>query len=317
MPRPPKGTPHFPTVTDWYGIYPDGYRNPSESFTAIPMTLHNKLSKAIVHEGDTALQTWRTVSEQLNRYQDEQAAGAAGTSATDYFARIGYFTTLCAIFEDRVNSLFWYRCKMVYGKHFPAKMKFIEIFRKAIFLHDYDDIDTNTLQAIETYGRWRNSIVHQAHYHNEILQPVVMNAIQTLYQVMVRMRGRQRTVLQKEDQLHKKGAHAQRIVDVVQHHATGLIQHTALHHQVGGGCVNLLPFRQGQPLYAVVNNVNNVHLDDAHVGIHEVWFALHNQNAVWHDIPIFRNTGQGVRYVAQKTLKLDRVTPKKVTFVAV
>jgi len=317
MARPPKGTPHFPTVTDWYGIYPDGVVNPSDVFAAIPVTLHNKLTKEIVHEGDTALHTWRTVSEQLNQYRDEQTSAPNGTSATDYFARIGYFTTLCAIFEDRVNSLFWYRCKMVYGNHFPAKMKFIEIFRKAIFLHDYDDIDTHTLQSIETYGKWRNSIVHQAHYHAEILQPVVMQAIQALYQVMVRMRGRQRTVLQKEDQLHKKGAHAQRIFDVVQNHQAEAIQQAALHHQVGGGFVNLVPFRQGQPLYAVVNNVNNVHLENAHVGINEVWFDLHNQNMLWHDVPIFRNTGQGVRYIAQKTLKLDRVTPKKVTFVAV
>jgi hypothetical protein len=266
MPRPPKGTPPFPTVTDWYGIYPDGVINPGDVFAAIPTTLHNKLTKEIVHEGDTALHTWRTVSEQLNRYQAEQMNAPDGASATDYFARIGYFTTLCAIFEDRVNSLFWYRCKMVYGNHFPAKMKFVEIFRKAIFLHDYDDIDADTLQTIETYGKWRNSIVHQAHYHAEILQPVVMNAIQTLYQVMVRMRGRQRTVLQKEDQLHKKADHRQRILGVVQHHQTASIAQKAIHHQIGGGFANLVPFRQGYPLYAVVNSANNAHLGKGSCG---------------------------------------------------
>jgi hypothetical protein len=317
MGRPPRGTPPFPTVTDWYSIYPDGVTNPLGRFAAIPATLKDQLTREIVHEGDVALSTWSKVSEQMSRYHDELIVGTDGASATNHFARIGYFTTLCAIFEDRVNSLFWYRCKMVFGKHFPKKMKFVDIFRKAIFLHDYDDIDANSLKSIETYGTWRNSIVHQAHYNTEVVQPVVTDAIDELYQVMARMRKRQRTVLQKEDELHKKGNHLQRILDVVQHNPTGSIQQELLHHQVSGGFVNLVPFRQGQPLYAIVNNANNVHLEDAHVGIKDVWFALHDQNMMWHDVPIFRNTGQGVRYIAQKTLKLDRVTPQRVTFVAV
>jgi len=315
MGRPPRGTPPFPTVTEWCTIYPDGINDPYDAFVAIPATLRNQLTKAIVHEGDNALKTWSMVSAQMSRYQNELAGGVDATSATNYFARIGYFTTLCAIFEDRVNSLFWYRCKMVYGKYFPSNMRYIEIFRKAIFLHDYDDIDTNSLHAIETYGKWRNSIVHQAHYHSEILQPVVMEAIETLYQVMLRMRRRQRSVLKKEEELHTSADHVQRIVTVVQQYQPEIIQQVALHHHVGGGFVNLVPFRQGQPLYAIVNSANNAHLVDAHVGISDVWFTLQAQNMQWNNVPVFRNTGQGLRYIAQKTLKLDRVTPQKVTFV--
>ena len=87
-----------------------------------------------------------------------------------------------------------------------------------------------------------------------------------------------------------------------------------IHHIMGGGHDNLLPFRLGQPIYAAVNNTNKVFLQAPHVGDIDIWWSLKSANYTWYDVPVFMKTGQGLRYIAQKSLSIEGITANRVTF---
>ena len=315
MARPPRGTPLFPTLTEWYALNPNGVNDALQKFNVIPDSLHQKLTHDITHTGDDALQVWQNVSQHLVLYQQHIATGVSVPAMNTYFTNIGVFTTLCAIFEDRLNSLFHYRCTHVFGNLMPKNPRFVDIPRKAAFLCDYDDIDVNMREGLRKYAEWRNAIVHQIHYHDDVLQPVVFEAIYTLYQIAQRLRQRQKSVLTREkNKFPTHDVSTTQLIQLVQAAPRATVAQIDIHHVLGGGYDNLVPFRLGQPIYAVVNNANNALLQGPHVGNIDIWGALNSANRIWHNVPVFIKTGQGLQYIAQKSLYIESVTLNRVTF---
>ena len=51
-----------------------------------------------------------------------------------------------------------------------------------------------------------------------------------------------------------------------------------------------------------------------HVGNIDIWGALNSANRIWHNVPVFIKTGQGLQYIAQKSLYIESVTLNRVTF---
>jgi hypothetical protein len=144
---------------------------------------------------------------------------------------------------------------------------------------------------------------------------VVFEAIYTLYQIAQRLRQRQKSVLTREkNKFPTHDVSTTQLIQLVQSAPRATVAQIDIHHVLGGGYDNLVPFRLGQPIYAVVNNANNALLQGPHVGNIDIWGALNSAKRIWHNVPVFIKTGQGLQYIAQKSVYIESVTLNRVTF---
>jgi hypothetical protein len=252
MPRTPKNAAPFAAIETWLEGYGSDEVTAKEYFGSIPPELLKKISRKLTYSGVEALTTWQNVSVQLKRYQESFAAASMRTDPREYFANIGFFTTLASLFEDRLNSLFSHRSQLTFGTAYnEITESHASLPAKAGFLREYGDISAEDRSAILEYTKWRNAIAHQAHYHNDILCAELFSAVHALFLAMQRMRNRQKTIIKNELKRFPTVEAQQAAVQLLCESLTGSTTRAYLHSQLGGGTGSKAPFRHGAPIYVV------------------------------------------------------------------
>jgi hypothetical protein len=242
---PKSSKPPLSTLEMWMQQNPDEHqRSPYNRFLQIPAHITQSIQKSPVVKGAEAQAVWKTVANHLKNRHDPQSV--------QYFARNGMFTNIAALCEDRLSSLFVHRSQQMYG-HFYVEQH-SDVPRKANFLYETDDIDSDTHAALRQYPIYRNPVMHQAHYHTMLMCDEVIDAYNELLEVLTRLRNRQRSVLKKESSTFPVD-NQQAVVgfwNTLQSEAW--YDRAFIHAYVGGGMLDTIPFRHGVPLYVVVTS---------------------------------------------------------------
>lgn len=244
----------FESIEAWLSAHPNEEITAKERFAAIPPEVTHKISRSLTYSGAQALSTWQTVSTQLRIFQQSFATASISTDPRQYFANIGFFTTLASLFEDRLNAMYVHRSTVLYGSAYTEKNDMhLSIPSKAAVLRDAGDISADDRTACTEFTKWRNAIAHQAHYHNDLLCSEVYGAVHALFLTMQRMRARQKTVIRNELQRFPTLQEQQEKVQELCEQLTGATTRAFLHSQLGGGTGSKAPFRHGAPIYVVRN----------------------------------------------------------------
>lgn len=286
MARKAKTAAPFSSLDAWHTAHPREAPSSKEYFAAIPVAVQQQLSTKMTHSGAEALAVWQMVSVQLQVFQQSFNAVSLQNDPKQYFANVGFFTTLASLFEDRLNALYVARSKMVFGAAYSeATDSHASVTHKAQFLRDYDDIAGHDRQAIIEYAKWRNAIAHQAHYNSGILCTEVFAAMHALFEDMQRMRNRQKTVLRNELKHFPTLEAQQDAAQALAVSLTGATNRAFLHSQLGVGAGVRVPFRHGAPVFVVKTpGTTRITLVDR-IATHAVaWQTLHGKQ--WQ-VPIF------------------------------
>jgi hypothetical protein len=252
MPRKSTEAAPFDSIEGWLEAHPSDEVSAKERFAAIPAEVAANISRSLTYTGEQALTTWQTVSLQLKLFQQSFATATMSTDPRQYFANIGFFTTLASLFEDRLNAMYVHRSSTAFGAAYSEKNEMhVSIPAKAGFLRDAGDISADDRAACVDFTRWRNAIAHQAHYHNELLCSEVYGAVHALFLAMQRMRARQKTIIKNELKRFPTVDAQQAAVQLLCESLTGSTTRAYLHSQLGGGTGSKAPFRHGAPIYVV------------------------------------------------------------------
>lgn len=252
MARKPRTAAPFESIETWLAAHPNEEVTARERFTAIPPEIAHKISRSITYSGAQALNTWQTVSMQMKIFQQSASPASMNTDPRQYFANIGFFTTLASLFEDRLNAMYVHRSTVLYGSAYSEKNEIHQsIPAKAAVLRDAGDISADDRAACMEFTKWRNAIAHQAHYHNDLLCSEVYDAVHTLFLTMQRMRARQKTVIRNELLRFPTVEIQQEKTQELCAQLTGSTTRAFLHSQLGGGTGSKAPFRHGAPIYVV------------------------------------------------------------------
>jgi hypothetical protein len=287
MPRTPKNAAPFAAIETWLEGYGSDEVTAKEYFGSIPPELLKKVSRKLTYSGVEALTTWQNVSVQLKRYQESFASASMRTDPREYFANIGFFTTLASLFEDRLNSLFSHRSQLTFGAAYnEITESHASLPAKAGFLREYGDISAEDRSAILEYTKWRNAIAHQAHYHNDILCAELFSAVHALFLAMQRMRNRQKTIIKNETKLFPSREAQQSRVVAFCESLHGATTRAYLHSHLGCGVGTKAPFRHGEPLFVVrTTKSSRVMLYDGRQVAHtNTFYALNGSQ--WQ-VPVF------------------------------
>jgi hypothetical protein len=287
MPRTPKDAAPFASIESWLEGYGSDDVTAKEHFGAIPPELTKKISRKLTYSGAEALTTWQNVSVQLKLYQESFASASMRTDPRQYFANIGFFTTLASLFEDRLNSLFSHRSQLTFGTAYNEETEVhASLPVKAGFLREYGDISAEDRSAILEYSKWRNAIAHQAHYHNDILCAELFSAVHALFLAMQRMRNRQKTILKNESKLFPSREAQRTAVVAFCDSLSGPTTRAFLHSHLGGGVGAKAPFRHGEPLYVVrtAKSPRVMLCEGRHVAHINTFYALNGSQ--WQ-VPVF------------------------------
>lgn len=287
MPRKSTAAAPFDSIEGWLEAHPSDEVSATERFAAIPAEVAANISRSLTYTGEQALTTWQTVSLQLKLFQQSFATATMSTDPRQYFANIGFFTTLASLFEDRLNAMYVHRSSTAFGAAYSEKNEMhVSIPAKAGFLRDAGDISADDRAACVEFTRWRNAIAHQAHYHNDLLCSEVYGAVHALFLAMQRMRARQKTIVKNELKLFPTVEAQQAAVQLLCESLTGSTTRAYLHSQLGGGTGSKAPFRHGAPIYVVRSPRSSiVTVIDAKQQSHTTTcFAL---NGVQWQVPVF------------------------------
>lgn len=278
----------FQTIDAWHNAYPSDTTPAADLFDVIPPAVRAELSTKSTHDGPEALAVWQTVSVQMMIFRENYRDASIQNNAQQFFANVGFFTTLASLFEDRLNALFVARSKMVFGAAYSeSEAKHATVLAKSDFLRDYDDIAAEDERAMREYSAWRNAVAHQAHYNHKVLCAEVFTAVEALFLSMQRMRNRQKTILKNEtkyfptadDQWAAVGRHGETL--------TAAISRQNLHELFAGGTKLAAPFRHGAPIYVLKpSGATRIVLARRIKSHQDAWLALHGKQ--WQ-VPVFVN----------------------------
>lgn len=286
MARRKRGALPFQSIEEWHIAHPTDEIPAKDLFAVIPPAVVEQLSAKLTHSGPEALSVWQAVSVQLQVFRTMQKTASLQQNPNQFFANVGFFTTLASLFEDRLNALYVARSKMAFGSAYSeAADVYASVVGKAVFLREYGDIAAHDREAIHQYSKWRNAVAHQAHYNSGILCAEVFTAVDALFSTMQRMRNRQKTVLRTETKLFPTLDAQQSAVEAFCATLEGTVSRSLLAGTLGGSATQRVPFRHGAPVYVVKSaGATRVAVVDKQQTHTAVWNALHGMQ--WQ-VPVF------------------------------
>lgn len=168
------------------------------------------------------------------------------------------------------------------------------LYPQVVALRRYNDIDDDVFEELHRFTKIRNAIAHDAMYRLKAFDADIVNAVQSLVDVTVKMRNHVKTRTRNERKHHSADPYA------AQYFSTLTVGHAytreELFRAVAGSLSLCVPISHNRPLYVVTqSNALHIKVEKSELSMHKLWGEIVHPTSP--HIPVFQKTSFGGKVV--------------------
>lgn len=233
------------------------------------------------------------------------------THASSQLERMGAMLLACSFVEGRIRAAYRDRHAIITDIEFsnaqtesdafasahkkrrlltPNTIATDPLYPQVVALRRYNDIDDDLFEELHRFTKIRNAIAHDAMYRLKAFDADIVNAVQSLVEVTVKMRDHVKTRTRNERKYHGIDPYA------APYFATLTVGHSytreELFHAVAGSLSLCVPISHNRPLYVVTqSNALLIKVERSELNMHKLWEKIVHPASP--HIPIFQKTSRG------------------------